>query len=138
MNYLRVDDALLARIKGQFELRTPNFEAVESVAIAISEFLDVNQESDTYTCIVDAATGVGKTFVMAGLIEYLSQERGWRNFIIVTPGVIVRDKTIANFTHGNDRSLVDCISLPVEVITSENFNKTSTATLMDDTNNIKV
>ena len=102
---IQFDQALMDEIDTSLALRRPNRDAAESVIIETSQFFDVEGGTDTYTAVVDAATGVGKTYTMAALIDYYAQANGWSHFLIVTPGTIVRDKTIENFTAGHDKAI---------------------------------
>jgi type III restriction enzyme len=135
---LQLDEALLDEIAANLDLRRPNRDATESVVAEISQHFDVEGNTGTFTGIVDAATAVGKTYTMAATIDYLAQARGWVDFVIVTPGRIVRDKTIENFTLGNERSLVNRLGSNVQVITAENFDTLAAAAVMDDPGVVKV
>lgn len=135
---LQLNEFLLDSITATLDLRKPNRDAAESVVAEISQFLDVEGGRGTFTAVVDAATAVGKTYTMAALIDYLAMDREWTDFVIVTPGKIVRDKTIDNFTHGHERSLLAGMQSRIEVITAENFDTLSVANVMDDPSIVKV
>jgi len=127
-----VDEALLDEITSALTLRAPNREATESIAASVSYHLDVLSSEDTFEGVVDAATGVGKTYTMAATIDYLAQSRGWTDFVVVVPGDIVRTKTIADFTAGNPRSLLGGMGVGdrLRVVTADNF-ETAAATMAD-------
>ena len=94
MGVLNVDANLLAEIDSRLDLRKPNADAVESVATVVSHHYDVLGKSEPFECIVDSATGVGKTYVMAGLIEYFAgRDPAVRNFLLLAPGRTIRDKS---------------------------------------------
>lgn len=85
-----VDTALLAEIKNRLDLRQPNAAAVESVANVVSHHFDVQEKGTPFECIVDSATGVGKTYVMAGLIEYFAgRDPAARNFLLQLALVLI-------------------------------------------------
>ena len=134
---IQFDQALMDEIDTSLALRRPNRDAAESVIIETSQFFDVEGGTGTYTAVVDAATGVGKTYTMAALIDYYAQANGWSHFLIVTPGTIVRDKTIENFTAGHDKAIPG-IATRIEVITADNFDTLATSVVMDDPSVAKV
>lgn len=138
MSELQLDLDVLDDIAARLELRTPNRDAAESVVAEISQHFDVEGSTEAFLGIVDAATAVGKTYTAAAIIDYLALTRGWSDFVMVTPGRVVRDKTIANFTAGNDRSLVPMMSSRVEVVTADTFDTLTASTVMDDPAVVKV
>jgi type III restriction enzyme len=117
---LDVDDSAIDAIAARLDLREPNREALRSVAHMLSQHVDVDTRPPPFEAVVDAATGVGKTYIIAGAIEYFA-ERGHRNFAVVTPGRTILDKTIANFTAGHPKSLLGGMEVEPLVVTSENF-----------------
>lgn len=133
MSDLKVDTDLLEEIKHRLTLREPNAQAIESVVVMLSQHFDVDHKTETFECIVDAATGVGKTFTMAGLIEYWSATPSpARNFMILTPGRTIRDKTIRNFTPGDSKAITQWMRCAPLLVTSENFNSPAIAAAMKD------
>lgn len=70
--------------------------------------------------MIDVATGVGKTFVLAAAIEYYAA-RGHKHFAVVVPGRTILDKTIANFTPGHPKSLLSGMDVEPLIVTAENF-----------------
>src|SRR3954470_8536900 len=97
----------LDRIEGiaaRLDLRQPNKEALESIVFEIVQHYDIDQEPPPFEAVVDVATGVGKTYVLASAIEYLAAD-GVRNFAVITPGRTILGKTVANFTPGHRKSL---------------------------------
>lgn len=139
MTDLAVDKNLLNEISHRLSLRTPNSQAVESVAVMMSQHYDVDGKTAPFECIVDSATGVGKTYIMAGLIEYFAGvETPARNFLILTPGRTIRDKTIRNFTPGDNKAITEPMRSKAVVITADNFNTSSIAAAITDTSQTKV
>lgn len=131
MGELKFDKDLLAEIAHRLDLREPNREAIRSVALRTSDHYDVQEKSEAYECIVDSATGVGKTYVIAGLIEYLAgTETPARNFMLLAPGRTIRNKSINNFTPGHGKSLTAAMKSRPIVVTSENFNSPATQEMM--------
>lgn len=122
MSALDIDDNLLEEITHRLELRQPNAEALASAACAVSQHFDVEHGSAPFECIVDSATGVGKTFVMAGLLEYFAgRQAPSRNFLLLAPGRTIRDKSITNFTPGHRKSLTAAMKSQPVIVTADNF-----------------
>ncbi|WLP91263.1 DEAD/DEAH box helicase family protein [Gordonia sp. NB41Y] len=133
------DTDLVAEISARLDMREPNRAALESVALATSRHFDVEHEPPPFECVVDSATGVGKTYVMAGLIEYFSQiETPVRNFLILAPGRTIRDKTIDNFTPGHRKSLTGSMVSRPYLVTADNFKSPATVAAMADTTKVKL
>ncbi|MFE9241889.1 DEAD/DEAH box helicase [Streptomyces sp. NPDC007007] len=114
MKWITYDPALLENIAARLDLRTPNADAIHAVAEAISE-------GDGREVVCGLATGVGKTYILAGLVDYLSAQ-GVRNILVVTPGTTIQDKTIGNFTPGHPKHVAG-MDAELLVITSENFGR---------------
>lgn len=135
---VQVDRDLLSLISHQMELREPNADAVADIATAISDHIDRHGRTEPFEGIVDSATGVGKTYVLAGTIDYLAQARGWNNFVVIVPGRTIREKTIANFTPGSSRDLTGLLGVKTILVTADNFNSPEMANAMDDQELVKV
>jgi len=56
--------------------------------------------------VLDLATAVGKTYIAAGLIDYVA-ELGVRNIVVITPSRAILTKTVNNFTRGHPKSIKD-------------------------------
>lgn len=135
---LDVDDALLDEIASQLDLREPNQMALRTLARLFSDHYDVRGRENTFEGVLDVATGVGKTYVLAASVDYLAQARGIRNIAVVTPGRTILTKTEANFTPGHPKSIVDGMTTKPVVITSENFNTAAMRAVMDDSDALKL
>lgn len=92
-----VDQDILEQVAAMMDLRLPNREAVESLALALSDHYDAHQLPPTFEAVIVSATAVGKTYVLAGALDYLAQARGIRNFAVITPGSTILTKTVNNF-----------------------------------------
>jgi type III restriction enzyme len=138
MSDLRVDVDILAVIQHQMSLRKPNVEAITDMATAISDHIDVKQNADVFEGLIVSATGVGKTYVMGGAIDYLAQSRGWSDFLIVVPGRTIREKTVQNFSPGSPRDISSLLGVETVVITAENYDTPEMARVMDDSDIVKV
>lgn len=133
MGELQFQPDLLDEVAHRMDLREPNRKAIESVVLRTSDHYDVQSKTEPYECIVDSATGVGKTYVMAGLMEYLAgAEAPVRNFLLLAPGRTIRDKSVRNFTAGNPNSLRHLLRSNPIVITADNFDTQATRIAMDD------
>lgn len=109
------DANLIDDISSRFNLRDPNREAFAAAIEALGG--DVNPD---IPLVLSLATGVGKTYIMAAIIEYL-REIGLLDVIIVTPGKIVQAKTVANFQIGS-KKFIEGGRVPAKVITPENYD----------------
>jgi type III restriction enzyme len=117
---LDVDEDLIAAIAARLDLREPNVEGLRAIAFTASQHYDVEGCPPPYECVIDVATGVGKTYVLAAAIEYYAA-RGVRDFAVIAPGRTILEKTIANFTPGHPKSLVDAMDAKPLVVTAESF-----------------
>ncbi len=132
-----VDQDRIEAISSTLDLRLPNREAVEAIAWCTHRHFDVEGRPAPYECVIDSATGAGKTYVLAGTLEYFAAE-GVRNFAIVTPGRTILKKTVENFTPGSQRSLLGGMDVEPVVITSENFTSPAMRAAMDDPERVKL
>ncbi|MFJ4945614.1 DEAD/DEAH box helicase [Streptomyces albidoflavus] len=111
------------------ELRDPNRRAVAKVIEEI-------QSGDGREVVCDLATGVGKTYICRGLIDYLA-EQGVRNILIVTPGRTIQRKTLANFKPGHPKFVPGANYEPI-VITPENYAGGRVGDALHDPDALKV
>ncbi len=127
-----VDETTLAAVADRLGLRAPNREAVRRLA----QFAG-SSAGPRASAVLDMATGAGKTYVIAGAVDYLAAH-GSRDFLILCPGRIILAKTIANFTLGSAKSLREGMFTKPLVITSENFDTPAVRAGMDDPNLVKI
>jgi type III restriction enzyme len=132
-----VDPDLLAAIASRLDLREPNLRAIETLAAELRQHFEVDGQPSPFEGVIDSATGVGKTYILAGAVEYLAAT-GVRNFAVITPGRTILDKTVANFTAGHPKSLLSGMEVRPVVISSENFNTAAMRREMDDLNKVKL
>ncbi|MBR7744358.1 DEAD/DEAH box helicase family protein [Phycicoccus sp. BSK3Z-2] len=126
------DPDLIAEIAARFDLREPNRQALDDLVTWLA-----GSEPDTDSeAVADLATGVGKTYLMSALVEYLAHQ-GVRNVLIVTPGSTIQRKTIDNFDAASRKYVPGADLVPV-VITPETFRTAETGTLLHDTAALKV
>lgn len=109
------DSELIESISADFDLRPPNKEALRKLIYT----LDGDYDPEVMQ-VLNLATGVGKTYLMAAFIEYLRQ-KGVRNTVIVTPGKIVQAKTVNNFTPGNSRFIAGTQTSP-DIVTPQDYS----------------
>lgn len=138
MGELRLFDDLIAEIAARLDLREPNHEAVATLSAAVSQYYDVDEERPPFEAVIDSATGVGKTYVLAGAMELFVAAHEVRDFVIVTPGRTILEKTRDNFTPGHPKSLLGPMSFTPIVVTSENFDTPTMRQAMDDPTQVKV
>jgi type III restriction enzyme len=125
-------------IAARLDLRDPNRDAVQSLAAEVSQYYDVEGELPPFEAVIDSATGVGKTYILAASMELFAAAYGVRDFVIVTPGRTILEKTRDNFAPGHPKSLLEPMSFRPVVITSENFATPAMRTAMDDPAQVKV
>lgn len=133
----RVDEALINDIAAQLDLREPNRAALQSIAYAVWSHYDRHGKERPFEGVVDVATGVGKTFVIAAVIEYFAA-LGHRHFAIITPGSTILSKTVRNFSAGDSRSLLGGMSIRPEVVTSDTFDSAMVAMQMAEEDTVKL
>lgn len=124
-------------IAARLDLRDPNREALDSIAKAVAQHYDVDGGAAPFECVIDLATAVGKTYVMAGAVEYFASS-GVRNFAVITPGKTILRKTVDNFTPGHPKSLLAGMEVQPIVITSENFATPVMRAAMEDESEVKL
>ncbi|WKS68170.1 DEAD/DEAH box helicase family protein [Corynebacterium accolens] len=112
--HLSYDPALVDELSASFGLRAANTRALDTLARRMDSGVD-----GAHALVMDMATGAGKTYVMAAFIEYL-RRGGVRNVVVVTPGLVVQTKTVANFTRGSGKFIEGAALDPV-VITPDNY-----------------
>jgi len=133
----RFDRDRVEAIAARLDLRQPNKEALESIADELALHYDGQMSPGPFEGVIDIATGVGKTYVLAAAIEYLIGE-GARNFAVIAPGRTILDKTVANFTPGHAKSLLGGMDARPVVVTSENFATAQMRASMDDPEQVKL
>lgn len=109
------DSDMLESISAEFDLRAPNKEALRQLVFTLDGDYD-----PTVMQVLNLATGVGKTYLMAAFVEYLSRQ-GVGNVVIVTPGKTVQAKTVQNFTPGTPRYITGA-AVPPEVVTPQDYS----------------
>jgi type III restriction enzyme len=132
-----VDEDRVEAISSTLDLRLPNREALEAIAWCTHRHFDIEGRPAPYECVIDSATGAGKTYVLAATLDYFAAE-GVRNFAVVTPGRTILNKTVENFTAGNEHSLLGGMDVEPVVITSENFTSPAMRAAMDDPEQVKL
>lgn len=138
MAELRPYEDLIEEISARLDLRDPNRDAVQSLANEVSQYYDVDEKQPPFEAVIDSATGVGKTYIITGSMEFFAAAYGIRDFVVVTPGTTILGKTRDNFTPGHPKSLLGPMSFRPVVITSDNFATPAMRAAMDDESQIKV
>jgi type III restriction enzyme len=129
MTTLPVDRGLIDEIAAVMDLRAPNRNALH-------ELVEQVARGGGREVIADLATGVGKTYLAAALIEYLARV-GVRDILIVVPGSTIERKTIANFTPGDPKHIRGATVEPL-LITADNFQRGSVGDALHDPRRLKV
>jgi type III restriction enzyme len=124
------DADLVANVGHFLDLRAPNLAALDTIA------QHLESADDGAELVADLATGVGKTFIAGGLLDYLT-ESGVRNVVIVTPGSTIQRKTIDNLTPGHPKFLRGLRCNPL-VITLDDLERGTVAAALEDETRFKV
>ena len=127
---IEYDEALVEDVSYTLNLREPNQQALDKIARA----LDVAKPGEEM--VADLATGVGKTYIAGGLVDYL-YESGVRNVVIVTPGSTIQKKTIDNLRPGHRKYLHGLRSNPL-VITLDSLERGEVGAALEDDDRFKV
>ena len=109
------DSDMLEEISAQFDLRAPNKEALRQLVFTLDGDYD-----PAVMQVLNLATGVGKTYLMAAFVEYLRRQ-GVGNVMIVTPGKTVQAKTVQNFSPGSPRYIAGS-GIPPQVVTPQDYS----------------
>lgn len=109
------DSDMLEEISAQFDLRAPNKEALRKLVFTLDGDYDPGVMQ-----VLNLATGVGKTYLMAAFVEYL-RRKGVGHVMIVTPGKTVQAKTVQNFTEGSPRYIKGANVCP-RVVTPQDYS----------------
>ncbi len=135
---LQLFEDAIAEIAARLDLREPNQAALQTLAAEVSQYYDVEGERPPFEAVIDSATGVGKTYILTGAMELFAATYGVTDFVIVTPGRTILEKTRDNFTPGHAKSLLGPMSVRPVVITSDNFATPAMRSAMDDETQVKV
>ncbi len=135
---LQLFEEVMAEIAARLDLREPNREAVQTLAAEVSQHYDADDKAPPFEAVIDSATGVGKTYILTGAMELFALSRDVRDFVVVTPGRTILEKTRDNFTPGHPKSLLGAMSFQPVVVTSDNFNTPAMRAVMDDPGQVKV
>ena len=138
MSTLSVDLNALTAVAKRLDLREPNREAVESIAFELARHYDIDHRPAPFEGVVDSATGMGKTYIFAGALEYLAVAEGVRNFALIAPSRTILDKTVDQLTPGHPKSITSAMNAPLTVVTAENFNTPTMSAVMDDPHRVKL
>src|SRR3954453_21222938 len=127
------NQTILDNISKKLELRQPNKEAVQ--AFLNHYYNSENKLENLSEYILSVATGVGKTYIIAAILNYLAETEKITNFLIVAPGKIIREKTINNFSVNKPNSLADRLTIKSpNIINIKNFHTIKT----EDKNSVKL
>lgn len=127
---------LIADVAARLDLREPNARAIRSIAHRLNEH-EAKGGDDFFEGVVDAATGLGKSYVIAGAIDYFAK-LGGRNFAIIAPGTTILNKTINQFTPGHAKSLLGGMDVTPTVVTADNFTTPAISGSFEDERDVKL
>lgn len=124
------DEQAVQNVSYMLDLREPNERALDAIAQAL------DGARDGAEFIADLATGVGKTYIAGGLLDYLWLQ-GVRNVVIVTPGSTIQRKTVDNLTPGHRKYLRGLQCNPL-VITLDTVERGEVGAALEDDSRFKV
>lgn len=112
---IALDQGLIDSIASEFQLRAPNQRALRKLIYHLTGDFDPLEPM-----VMHMATGAGKTYLMAALIEYLSRFGVKNIMVVVPPSTVLENKTVQNFTQGS-RRYVDGFSSAPQVVSPGNY-----------------
>lgn len=112
---IALDQGLIESIASEFQLRDPNKRALRKLIYHLTGDFDPLEPM-----VMHMATGAGKTYLMAALIEYLSRFGVKNVMVVVPPSTVLESKTVQNFTQGS-RRYVDGFSSAPQVVSPGNY-----------------
>ena len=112
---IALDQGLIDSIATEFQLRDPNKRALRELIYHLTGDFDPLEP-----LVMHMATGAGKTYLMAALIEYLSRFGVKNVMVVVPPSTVLENKTVQNFTQGS-RRYVDGFSSAPQVVSPGNY-----------------
>lgn len=112
---IALDQGLIKSIASEFQLRDPNKRALRKLIYHLTGDFDPLEPM-----VMHMATGAGKTYLMAALIEYLSRFGVKNVMVVVPPSTVLENKTVQNFTQGS-RRYVDGFSSAPQVVSPGNY-----------------
>lgn len=127
---IEYDASLVEQVAHTLDLRKPNRDALDALARAL------DRAEPGAELVADLATGVGKTYIAGGLLDYL-YAAGVSNVIIVTPGSTIQRKTVDNLTPGHRKYLRGLQSNPL-VITLDSLERGEVGAALDNPERFKV
>lgn len=130
MIHIEYDPSLVDQVAHTLDLRKPNRDALDALAQAL------DRAEPGAELVADLATGVGKTYIAGGLLDYLYAS-GVSNVIIVTPGSTIQRKTVDNLTPGHRKYLRGLQSNPL-VITLDSLERGEVGSALEDPDRFKV
>lgn len=131
-----VDLRAISELAASLDLREPNERAIKTMAIRLRDFYSAGSDG-YFEGVVDSATGMGKSYVIAGAIDYFASQ-GVRNFAIITPGSTIQNKTVDQYSPGHPKSLVDLMEESPLLVHAENFDSASMAAAFEDDDQVKL
>ncbi len=116
MSLVEYQPELVEEIAARLDLREPNRRALDAVAKELGKAEDRGIE-----LVCDLATATGKSYIAAGLVDYLAAS-GHHNVLVVCHRTAILAKTRRNFTPGDSKYVEGLESRP-EIVTVDTFQR---------------
>jgi len=130
------DLQLLDEVAAALDLREPNRDAVHAIALHLHRHGAAGADG-CFEGVVDAATGMGKSYVVAAAIDYFAA-MGIANFAIVTPGSTIQAKTLRQFAAGTPKSLLGGMRVEPLLVHAGNFRSAAVARELERPDRVKL
>ena len=112
---ISLDQGMIDQIATEFDLRIPNKEGLRQLIFHLTGEFDPLEP-----LVMHMATGAGKTYLMAAAVEYFRRQ-GIHNIMVVTPSLVVQDKTVQNFRNGSQR-YVGGFQIAPDVVSPQSYD----------------
>lgn len=112
---ISLDQGMIDQIATEFDLRVPNKEGLRQLIFHLTGTFDPLDP-----LVMHMATGAGKTYLMAAAVEYFRRQ-GIHHIMVVTPSLVVQNKTVQNFQQGS-RRYVGGFQIAPDVVSPQSYD----------------
>lgn len=112
---ISLNQGMIDQIATEFDLRAPNKEGLRQLVFHLTGTFDPLDP-----LVMHMATGAGKTYLMAAAVEYFRRQ-GIHHIMVVTPSLVVQNKTVQNFSQGS-RRYVGGFQVAPDVVSPQSYD----------------